>query len=173
MKYGNPGWGAPFGNRRSTKVAGFVHFRVVDENKQNQPEEPPEPPSQPDPTPPPTPGVTVSSTPGPPLSDADSKLWAMLAHLLAIVGSFVAPLVIWLVFKDRSSFVDEHGKEALNFQIAVTIAGLASLVLTVVCIGYFLGLAVAIADIVFCILAGLEAQKGNAYKYPVTLRLIK
>ena len=98
---------------------------------------------------------------------------AMLCHLLAIFTSFLGPLIIWLIKKDESSFVDDQGKEALNFQITVVIAMLASSVLMVVCIGAILAIAVSIANLVFCIMATIKSSKGEAYRYPFALRLIK
>lgn len=103
----------------------------------------------------------------------DAKTWAMLCHLLAIFTGFLAPLIIWLIKKDEEPFVDEHGKEALNFQITVFIASFVSGILTMVCVGVFMLLAVAIANIIFCILATVKANKGQPYRYPVSIRFIK
>lgn len=98
---------------------------------------------------------------------------AMLAHLLGIFTGFIGCLIIWLIKKDESAFVDDQGKEALNFQITVLIALVAAWLLTFLCIGLLLLPAVVIANVVFCILAVVESNKGVAYRYPVTLRLIK
>lgn len=100
---------------------------------------------------------------------------AMLCHLLAIFTGFVAPLIIWLIKKDQSPFVNHHGKEALNFQITLLIAWLATVVLTCVTLGLGapLGAVVMIVSIIFCIMAALEANKGNLYRYPFSIRLIK
>ena len=59
---------------------------------------------------------------GAPLSDSDQRMWATIAHIGPVIASFVAPLVISLVFKGRGQFVEEQAKEALNFQITVAIA---------------------------------------------------
>ena len=69
------------------------------------------------PTPPPTATETMPSSgyPGPyvgPEPDKDSKTMGMLAHLLTIFTGFIGPLVIWLMKKDTSPFVDDQGKEA-------------------------------------------------------------
>ena len=103
----------------------------------------------------------------------DAKTWAMLCHLLAIFTGFLAPLIIWLIKKDEDPFVDEHGKEALNFQITVFIAMFVSGILTMVCIGIFLAIAVMAGNIVFCVLATVKANKGEPYRYPVSIRFIK
>ena len=98
---------------------------------------------------------------------------AMLCHLLAIFTGFLGPLIIWLIKKDESSFVDDHGKEALNFQITVLIAMIVSGLLTFICIGFVLMLIVWIVDMIFCIIAAVKASHGEAYRYPLTLRFVK
>ena len=110
----------------------------------------------------------------PPLSDSDQRMWAMLAHVGGILFSFVAPLVIWLVFKDRGRFVEEQAKEALNFQITLAIAAVAVTIISVVTlgIGSILYLAFIVA-LVFMIMAAVAANKGEAYRYPLNIRLIK
>jgi len=110
-----------------------------------------------------------------PLRPDEEKTWSLLAHLGGIIFSFLAPLVIWLVFKGRGPFLDDQAKEALNFQIAVTIAYVASWILTAVTFGVlsFLPLVVWVASLVFAILAAVAVNKGQWYRYPVTLRLVK
>jgi uncharacterized protein len=109
---------------------------------------------------------------GPPSKDA--RTMAMLAHMLGIVG-FLGPLIIWLIKKDDEPFVDDQGKEALNFQITVIFAYLATFVLSCVTLGFGSPLlfGVVVANIVFSIIAGLKANEGEAYRYPLVLRLIK
>ena len=103
----------------------------------------------------------------------DARTWAMLCHLLAIFTGFIAPLIIWLIKKDEDPFIDSQGKEALNFQITVTIAMIVSWLLCFACIGFVLAPAVAIVDIVFCILATIKVNAGQAYRYPISIRFIK
>jgi uncharacterized Tic20 family protein len=103
----------------------------------------------------------------------DSKNLAMLCHLLGLFTSFIGPLILWLVKKDEDKFVDSQGKEALNFQITIIIAMVASAILTVVVIGVFLWFATVICNLIFCILACVAASKGEDYRYPVSLRLVK
>jgi uncharacterized Tic20 family protein len=106
------------------------------------------------------------------MSPSDEKTWSMLAHLGGIILGFLAPLIIWLVFKDRGPFVKHHATEALNFQIALLIANIVAAILWVIGVGVLLTAALYIANIVFCILAGLAANRGEWYRYPVSLRLI-
>jgi len=124
-----------------------------------QPQTPPQPAVQPAPE-----VIAVSQ---------DSKNMGMLCHLLAIFTVFFCPLLIWLIKKDKDKFVDSQGKEALNFQITVMLAMIASWILMPVLIGIFLFFATIICNIVFCILASVAASKGKDYRYPVSIRLVK
>jgi len=114
--------------------------------------------------------VPQGSEPGGPTQD--ERTWALLAHALSLVGSFVAPLVIWLVKKEESRFVADHALESLNFQITVGIAGFIAAALT--CVGgFFLLPVIAVYALVMVILATLKASEGKSYQYPLTLRLVK
>ena len=103
----------------------------------------------------------------------EARMWAMLAHLLGLFTCFIGPLIIWLVKKEEDAFIDDQGKEALNFQITVALAMVVSGLLSVVCVGIILGMAVGVADLIFCILACVKSNSGEAYRYPVSIRLIK
>ncbi len=104
---------------------------------------------------------------------SDSRMMGMLCHLLGLFTCFIGPLIIWLIKKDEDPFVDNQGKEALNFQITVAIAFIVSGLLTFVCVGVFLGTAVGVADLVFCIVAAAKANSGQAYRYPVSIRFVR
>ena len=110
------------------------------------------------------------------LQEADEKMMGMLAHILGAVASFLGPLIIWLIKKDESPFVDDQGKEALNFQITIVIgyvaSGILGLVPVIGCLTVILIPALAVTSLIFGILGGLEANKGVAYRYPFALRLI-
>jgi hypothetical protein len=103
----------------------------------------------------------------------DARTMAMLCHLLAIFTSFLGPLIVWLIKKDEDPFIDEQGKEALNFQITIVLASIVSGILIMVCIGAFLLSAVQLLNLVFCIIATVKTNNGEHYRYPVCLRLIK
>lgn len=96
----------------------------------------------------------------------------MLAHLLAIVGAWVAPLVIYLVFRADRPFVARHAKESLNFQITVLVAWIALLPTLCIGVGIVLLPALGIAALVFEVQAGLRANEGREHRYPFTLRFI-
>ena len=109
----------------------------------------------------------------------DERNWAMLSHLLALVGyvavpfgNVIAPLIIYLVKKDESPFVADQARESLNFQISVCIYALISGVLVLILIGLLLLAVVGVAGIVLTIIASVKAANGVAYRYPLTLRLI-
>jgi uncharacterized Tic20 family protein len=116
-----------------------------------------------------------------PLTEAEDRQWASFAHLGGVLG-FLPSLIIWLVFKDRGSFTNQEAKEALNFQIAVTIAYIALNVLSLIIgavtfgLGSILGLLVPlvwVAAVIFSILGFVKSKDGNGYRYPVSIRLIK
>ena len=110
----------------------------------------------------------------------DEQQWAMFCHLAALsgfiipFGNVVGPLVVWLIKKDTMPLVDQHGKEALNFQITVSIAIFVCILLMLVVIGIFLIVVVGIGALVLTIMAAVKVANGQLdYKYPLTLRLIK
>lgn len=104
---------------------------------------------------------------------------AMLCHLAAFLGfvfpfgSVVGPLILWQMKKEMDPFIDDQGKEALNFQITVAIAWIVCIVLAFAVIGFFLMIALAIATVVLTIIGSIKANKGIAYRYPLTWRLVK
>lgn len=109
---------------------------------------------------------------------SDEKNMAMLGHLSALSGfiipfaNIVAPLVVWQLKKDTMPFAAEQAKEALNFNITVGIAAVISTILIFVVVGIFLLGILTIAWLVFTIIAGIAASKGENYRYPFALRLV-
>lgn len=138
-----------------------------------------------------------SSPPPPPPQDhhasgivAEQRQWAMFAHLSAILGAvltsgvggwgtFLGPLIIWLLKKDTMPFVDDQAKEALNFNITVAIVFFALWVLVFITLGIGFLIAIpawiviGIAWLVFTIIAAIKANDGVSYRYPFTMRLVK
>lgn len=139
-----------------------------------------------------------SVTPPPPsdsapagVPSAEERQWAMFAHLSALLGAlltgvlgggwgcFIGPLVIWLIKKDTMPFVNDQGKEALNFNITVAIIAVALLLLSIMTLGIGLIIAIplwviiGVAWLVFTIIAAIKANEGERYRYPFALRLIK
>ncbi len=109
----------------------------------------------------------------------DARLFGMLCHLLALsgfvvpFGSIIGPLVMWLIKREEFPFVDDQGKEALNFGISVLIYAIVAGILTVIIIGIPLLIAIFVFWVVMVIIAAMKANAGIAYRYPLTLRLIK
>jgi uncharacterized Tic20 family protein len=105
---------------------------------------------------------------------SEERTLGMLAHLLGIFTWFIGPLIIWLVKKDSSSFVDDQGKEALNFQITVGIAYLAAGALACATLGFGAPISgvIWVVNLVFCIMATIESNQGRRYRYPLALRVI-
>jgi len=122
-----------------------------------------------------SPDTAVSDMPpvGPPTKDEINM--GMLAHLLGIFTGFLGPLIIWLVKKEDSKFVDAAGKEALNFQISMLFIYIGLGVFSCITLGFgaILFIPIWIASLVFMIIATVNTTKGELYKYPICIRLIK
>jgi Uncharacterized protein conserved in bacteria len=123
----------------------------------------------------------TDSAVSPPSADVtkDAKTWGMLCHLSALAGfiipfgNLIGPLVIWQLKKNEFSFVDDQGKESLNFQITIAIAAIICFLLIFVVVGMLLLPIVGIFALVFIIIGTIKANEGVAYRYPFALRLIK
>lgn len=113
------------------------------------------------------------------LSQSDERMWAMLCHLSALAGfiipfgNIVGPVVIWQIYKDKSAFIDFHGKESVNFQITMTIFYAVGILLTIILIGIVVLIALGVVSLVFFIIAALKANNGEYYRYPLTIRFVK
>lgn len=114
-----------------------------------------------------------------PTPSQEARQWAMFCHFAAFLGfvfplgNLIGPLIVWQIKKDLDPFVDEQGKEALNFQISVAIAFMLSVLLMLVVVGFLLASLVAIGAIVLTIIAGIKVNEGQAYRYPFSWRLVK
>lgn len=111
--------------------------------------------------------------------EKDERLWAVIAHVSGFSGflvpfaNIVAPLIIWSVKKHDSTFVDDHAKEALNFQISITIYTIASIILMLLLIGFLLIVALLIFEIIAIIMASVSANNGEKFRYSLTIRFVK
>lgn len=122
----------------------------------------------------------VQESPGSKEVNKDARMWAMFCHLAAlaglvvpVVGCIIGPLIVWQIKKEEFPFVDEQGKEAVNFQISVLIYGIVAGLLCFACVGIILLPAVVIFDLVFMLIAAVKANNGEHYRYPLTIRFIK
>lgn len=110
----------------------------------------------------------------------DERTWGMIAHLSAfsvfvfpLGGNIIAPLIVWLARRDTSSYVDAEAKEALNFNISVSLGWLVCGLLTFVLVGIPLGVILFLAWLVMTIIAAIKAADGTGYRYPFSLRLVR
>jgi len=116
------------------------------------------------------------------MTEDQARGWAMLCHigtlpaLIIPAGNIIVPLVLWMVKKDESDFVDDQGKESLNFQISLTIylilAGFLA-ILKIVIISKILMLLVGVFGIVCVITATIKAHRGEKYRYPFSMRFVR
>lgn len=108
----------------------------------------------------------------------DEKMWGMFVHLSALagyiipLGSIIGPLVIWSIKKEEYPFVDDQGKEALNFNISMIIYYIASAILIFIVIGILMLIALGIFQLIMIIIASVKANNGETFRYPMTIRFI-
>jgi hypothetical protein len=159
-----------------------------------QPQEPQQPPGQQQPPAqqPPTGGGQGQAPPQGPAPAAagevskDARTFGMLCHLLALagyvipLGNVIGPLVMWLIKKDEHPFVDDQGRESLNWQITLSIAGAVLVVLAAltfaICIGvlFMVGaIALGVVGLVFMIIGAVKANQGEWFRYPWSIKFLK
>ncbi|WP_218220060.1 DUF4870 domain-containing protein [Nesterenkonia sp. Act20] len=116
-----------------------------------------------------------SAAAAPPLTPAEDRRWATLAHFGALIGCFPA-LAIYLVYRDRGPFTAQESKEALNFTLPVTAVMLACYILALIpAIGWVFGIIAVLLWVYMTLsglVAGIQCNKGRPYRYPMNLRLI-
>ena len=112
-------------------------------------------------------------------TDQNARTWATLAHVAGMAcytgipfAGIIAVLVIWLIKREEHPFIEDQGRESLNFQISVGIYSLVAAVLMLVLVGFLLLLALFFFHLICTILAIIAASKGQSYRYPLTIRLI-
>ncbi len=114
----------------------------------------------------------------------EERIWATVSHLSALcffavppIGHIIAPLIIWLIKREDSHYLDQHGKEAINFQISFTIYMFVALIMMFTQILFVVGLPVAIGLGIFwlvaMIIAAIKANDGKHTRYPLTIRFLK
>ena len=109
----------------------------------------------------------------------DERTWGMWLHLsqlanfVAPMAGLVAPIVIWQLKKDQLPALDAHGKNAVNWLISSAIYALFGLLTFFFVVGFFILMAVAALGVVFPIIAGIKANNGEVWKYPLTISFLK
>ncbi len=108
----------------------------------------------------------------------EERTWGMACHLASLAGlvvpfgNVIGPLVIWLIKKDEMPFVDDQGKESLNFQINLAVYLIIAGILTFVFIGFLLFPIIGIFGLVYTIIASIKSNEGISYRYPLTIRVL-
>lgn len=108
----------------------------------------------------------------PPEVSEDEKLLAMLIYLGSFVTTFVGPLIIWLIKRESSEFVDFHGKQYFNFLISYFIYSGVCVILMLIIVGFVLIFVVGIAAFILTIMACVKAYGGEKWKIPLVIRFI-
>jgi uncharacterized protein len=140
---------------------------------------PPPPPSVPPGGGPPMGGPPAGGPPGQrPLPPDQERLWGMLAHLLSFVAAyialgFLAPLIVLLVFGQRSAYVRAHAVESLNFNLTWLLYAIVAVVLAFLLIGIVILIALGLAYLVLVIIASVRANNGEFFRYPLTIRFVR
>jgi uncharacterized Tic20 family protein len=122
---------------------------------------------------------TTSTSASSTSTSSNVRTWCVLAHATALVGFFVpvaghivGPLIIWLAKRQDSPEIDAHGKESMNFQISMLIWNAIAAILIIILIGIPILILLHILNIIFVIVASIQASEGKLYRYPLALRLI-
>lgn len=112
--------------------------------------------------------------------DRKERIWGILCHLTALLGitglpfgHILGPLIIWLLKKNEYQFVNEQGKESLNFQLSMTVYTLISALLIFIKIGLILIIVLATVNLILVIIASVKANSGETYRYPFAIRFIR
>ncbi len=105
--------------------------------------------------------------------NADERNWALFAHLGTLVLWLVAPIIVLLTKAKESAFVRQQALESLNFQITLLIACLVAVALSFVGIGFFLFPVIGIGALVLVLLGSVRSYQGVAFRYPLTIRLVR
>ena len=109
----------------------------------------------------------------PPAASQDEKTLGIVMHVLCLIGfPIIGPLVIWLMKKDQSPYLDSQGRELLNFQISYLLYGFAAFLLCFVFIGLLLLPVVVVATIILTIIGIVRAAEGQVYRFPLTIRML-
>lgn len=116
----------------------------------------------------------------PPSTTRDARKWASICHIAALVGLLgngigflIGPLIVWLIKREDHPFIDDQGKEAVNFMITMFLAAFLCIPLIFVLIGIPILIIIGILMIVLPIVAAIKANDGVAFRYPLSLRIIK
>lgn len=120
-----------------------------------------------------------------PESTPGEKSWATGLHASGFAGlilvipaaNIIAPLVIWLIKRPESKYLDEVGKEVVNFHISMAIFMWAAVALAIflgcLIVPLILPVVVGVGAIVYMVMAVMKTSEGGDFRYPATIRFIK
>lgn len=109
----------------------------------------------------------------------EERKWAMICHFAGLAGSFAppfnifAPLFVWLLKRGELPYVEEQGKEVVNFHLSMTIYGVVAYLLMIVLIGFVLLAVICLLVLVFGVIGSVKASNGEPFRYPLTIRLVR
>jgi uncharacterized protein len=131
-----------------------------------------------------TDAVSSAIPPGPPSTTETATTWAAAGHLSALLSlffglPFLGPLVVYIVKRD-DPLVRPHAAEALNWNLSVTVYGAVLALLTVLLLLVLIGvllipvlLVLAAVWVVLVVVASVRASRGEAFRYPLTMRFVR
>lgn len=113
------------------------------------------------------------------LPPREARTWAMLGHVagllgfvVPIVGSIFGPLLVWLIKRETHPFVDDQGREALNFQINIFLYYFLGGLLVLLLVGFLVLLLIPLYQVVMILVAAIQSQDGKPFRYPLILRFV-
>lgn len=107
-----------------------------------------------------------------PPSTSDERTLAVLVHLSGFVASFLGPLVLWLIKRDESAFIDHHGKQALNFQLSMWLYFLAAFIAVFFLIGLVLIPLLIVVQLVMPVVGAVRAGQGRTFSYAIAIPFV-
>lgn len=111
--------------------------------------------------------------------DIEISSYCMLMHLSQFAGIIVPfggialPIIMWATNKDKSSIIDQHGKNILNWMISFYIYISISTILILLVVGIFTSIALCLVAVIFAIIGAIKANNNETFNYPLTITFIK
>jgi uncharacterized Tic20 family protein len=99
-------------------------------------------------------------------------LSGFIGFLIPPIGHLLGPLLVWLIYRDKSLFIDDQGREAVNFQLSTTFYVIASSLLVFIFVGMFLMVILSVFWLVFVVVATVRSSQGSLFRYPLNLRIL-
>lgn len=114
-----------------------------------------------------------------PKASIQPRQWAMFLHLSLLAGFIIpvaglaVPIIIWQMKKGDIPEIDAHGKIVVNWMISSLIYWAIGFILTFVLIGIPILMVLVVLAVVFPIIAGIKANNGEVWKYPLSITFLK